>query len=204
MKNFTGNKMRKEVMRRSLTQSLTGVEFINNSPNISGLLRFLNADRGNIGSWLDYPRRRYSGHKLTEFIMVYQRNKLRHVNARSSGPHAHRQFVAKESCSAAVHARHAEVFANQRRGDYVKLLERNNAIQLRLTGQQAYQLNEEIRVSVIRQGDEVSKALARPVFPECLLFGDQNYVAPVALALADEVSTFKICSEAYHIQRARF
>ena len=77
-------------------------------------------------------------------------------------------------------------------------------MQLRLSGQQAYQLNEEIRVSVIRQGDEVSEAIARPVFPERLLFSDQNNVAPVALALADELSTLKVCSEAYHIQRARF
>jgi len=96
------------------------------------------------------------------------------------------------------------VLANQRRGDYVKLLERNNAMQLSLSGQQAYQLNEEIRVSVIRQGDEVSEAIARPVFPERLLFSDQNNVAPVALALADELSTLKVSSEAYHIQRARF
>src|SRR5207253_6152852 len=119
-----------EVVRRSFTPVVTCIEFINSSPNISGLLHFSNADCGNIGSWLDDPGRRNSAHELADFIMVYESNKVRHVNAGRSGLRAHRQFVAKESCNAAVHSRHAEVLANPRRGDYVKLLERNNAMQL--------------------------------------------------------------------------
>ena len=94
------------------------------------------------------------------------------------------------------------MFANSGGRNHVELFKSDDTIDPRLPSQQANQVNEKIRTSVIRESYQIIETFARPVFAEHLLFRDQNDLAAATLALANEIRTFKISGETDDVEGA--
>src|SRR6185436_20390472 len=132
----------------------------------------------------------------------YKRYKIRHVDARAPAEHRHRQLVAKHLRAGATQPRQAQVLAHERRSHDVKLLEGNHSIDLHLAREKRQQIDEKRWPGIIGNGDHIVETLARPVFPEHLLFRDQNDATAVSFAFANEISAFEIRGEANYVERA--
>ena len=84
------------------------------------------------------------------------------------------------------------MFPHQRRRNHIKLFERNYAINPDFAAKKGQQVDEQRWTGIVWNSNQIVKTLARPVFPEHLLFRNQDHVTPVSFALVNEIGAFEV------------
>jgi hypothetical protein len=64
----------------------------------------------------------------------------------------------------------------------------------------ADQIQEKLNRRIVGQGEDFGQGLARPVFVQHLLFGDENDVAALSLQFAHKISAFEKGGEADYVE----
>ena len=171
-------------------------------PEFSCGVDFLDADGGSLLTRLEHPRARNVVEIILDVAVVHDRNEVRDAHLAIESSHAHSEFVAEIAHGGKAHAGNAQMLAERSRGLHVEFVERHDAIDFLVAGQMGDGLHDIVERNLLGKVEGIVEALAGPVGIPQFLSRQQDHAAAASLALAHEFLPFFVGGDAEKCQRA--
>ncbi len=132
--------------------------------------------------------------------MVQHVDEVGAADAGAARPRPHRELVAKSAAGRLTHPGHVQVFTQHRRHLDVEVVERHDAIEPLVPGQECGALPDIALRHVPPDEVEGIDGVAGPVRVAQLVVGEQEDATPLSPALPQELVTFSIRRDAQYGQ----